>query len=175
MGEKRWYVIHTMSGYEERVKAHLQERIRSAGMEEYFEEILVPTEKVVDVVQGRKRVGSRSFFPGYVLVKMELNDSTWHLVRRTPRVTGFVGQGTRPVPVPDEQVQEIIRQMEEGALKPRVRFEPGDQVRIVDGPFTGFQGVVDEVKADRGRVRVMVSIFGRLTPVELDFMQLRRV
>ncbi len=174
--EKKWYVVHTYSGFENRVKASLEERIRNAGKEDFFDEILVPSEKVVEMFKGEKKTTSRKFFPGYILVKMNLNDETWHLVNNTPKVTGFVGGALTPPPVPTGEVDKIRLQMEEGAVKPKpkVSFERGENVRVIDGPFTNFNGVVDEVKPDKGKLRVLVSIFGRATPVELDFVQVEK-
>jgi transcriptional antiterminator NusG len=170
---QQWYVVHTYSGYENKVKAALEERIKSFGKEEYFSEILIPSEKVVEMVKGERRTSSRKFFPGYIFVKMELNDETWHIVRNTPKVTGFIGGRMKPTPISEEEVQEIIQQVNEGVLKPKPKFvfEKGDSVRVVDGPFTNFHGVVDEVRPEKGKLRVLVSIFGRATPVELDFVQ----
>lgn len=174
---KRWYIVHTYSGFEQKVKSSLEERIKAAGKSEYFGQILVPTEKVVELVKGERRSSSRKFYPGYILVQMELNDETWHLVRHTPKVTGFIGSQEKPIPLSDEEAQAIIQQMEEGAQKPRPKyqFEKGDEVRVVDGPFASFNGVVDQVIPEKGKVRVLVTIFGRSTPVELDFVQVHRL
>jgi transcriptional antiterminator NusG len=174
---KQWYIVHTYSGFEQKVKASLEERIRAAGKTEYFGPILVPTEKVVELVKGERRSSSRKFYPGYILVQMELNDETWHLVRHTPKVTGFIGSQEKPIPLSDEEAQAIIQQMEEGAQKPRPKyqFEKGDEVRVVEGPFASFNGVVDQVIPEKGKVRVLVTIFGRSTPVELDFVQVHRL
>ncbi len=173
---KKWYVVHTYSGYENRVKAALEEKIKALGKEDKIGEILVPSEKVVEMVRGVKRTGSRKFFPGYILVEMELTDETWHLVKSIPKVTGFVGGRKSPSVLSDEDVKKITRQMEEGAVrpKPKILFEKGENVRVVDGPFTNFTGIVDEVKPDKGKLRVLVSIFGRPTPVELDFVQVEK-
>jgi len=173
---RRWYILHTYSGFEEQVKASLQERIKAAGQEEYFGEILVPTEQVVEMVKGAKKTSSRKFFPGYILVNVDLNDETWHTVRGTPKVTGFVGNDLHPEPLSDEDAMKIISRIKDGALKPKpkVTYEVGDLVRVTDGPFANFQGVVDEVYPDKGRVRVMVSIFGRETPVELEYIQVTK-
>lgn len=169
----QWYVVHTYSGYENKVKTALQERIKSFGKEAFFSEILIPSERVVELVKGEKRTSSRKFFPGYIFVKMELNDETWHIVKNTPKVTGFIGGRMKPTPISEREVEEIIQQVNEGVLKPKPKFvfEKGDSVRVIDGPFTNFNGVVDEVKPEKGKVRVLVSIFGRATPVELDFVQ----
>ena len=173
---KQWYVVHTYSGYENRVKEMLQERIKVNNKTEFFGEVLVPSENVVELVKGEKKTTSRKFFPGYILVNMYLNDETWHIVKNTPKVTGFVGEGNKPTPVSENDVKEIINQITQGTLKPKPKtvFEKGDNVRIVDGPFTNFNGLVDEVKPDKGRLRVLVSIFGRATPIELDFLQVKK-
>ncbi|MDP2683077.1 MAG: transcription termination/antitermination protein NusG [Deltaproteobacteria bacterium] len=173
---KKWYAVHTYSGYENKVKATLQERVKSNKMEEYFSEVLVPSEKVIGLVKGEKKTTSRKFFPGYILVNMELNDETWHLVKNTPKVTGFVGGTTTPPAISEEEVKKITHQMEEGAVrpKPKVLFDRGENVRVVDGPFTNFTGIVDEVKPEKGKLKVLVSIFGRATPVELDFVQVEK-
>jgi transcription termination/antitermination protein NusG len=174
--DKKWYVVHTFSGYEQKVKAALEERIRSLGKEQQFGEILVPVEKVMELVKGKKKTSSRKFFPGYILVQMALDDETWHVVKETPKVTGFVGGSTHPAPVSDEEVKAITQQMEEGAIKPkpRVLFSVGESVKVVDGPFVDFNGIVEEVRPEKGKLRVLISIFGRATPVELDFVQVER-
>jgi transcription termination/antitermination protein NusG len=171
----RWYGVHTYSGYENKVRLSLVERIKNHEMEEQFGEILIPSETVVEMKKGEKRTSSRKFFPGYILVNMELNDDTWHVVKETARVTGFVG-GNNPVAIPDEEVAKITKRIVEGAEKPRpkVQFEVGETVRVVDGPFLNFAGVVEDVKPDKAKLRVMVSIFGRATPVELEFMQVEK-
>ena len=170
---RHWYIVHTYSGFEEKVKTTLLERIKQAGQEEMFGEILVPTEQVLEMIKGSRKTSERKFFPGYILVNMELNDETWHTVRSTPKVTGFVGNDRNPPFLSDADAMKIIGRIKDGALKPKpkVMFDVGDSVRVVDGPFANFQGVVDEVFPDKGRVRVMVSIFGRSTPVELEFVQ----
>jgi len=172
---KKWYGVHTYSGFENKVKLNLFERIKNEGMEDFFEIILIPSETVVELKKGEKKTSSRKFFPGYILVKMELTDETWHIVKETSKVTGFVG-GNTPFPIPDEEVNKITRRMEEGAEKPRpkVLFEVGETVRVVDGPFLNFSGVVEDVKPDKGKLRVTVTIFGRATPVELEFMQVEK-
>ncbi|NIA04446.1 MAG: transcription termination/antitermination protein NusG [Proteobacteria bacterium] len=173
---KNWYIIHTHTGFEDKVRTALIERIHLAGQEDLFGEILVPTEKVVEMVKGSRKTSLRKFFPGYILVSMELNDETWHTVQETPRVTGFVGDNLNPQPLPEQDALKIIGRIEEGAStpKPKVVFEEGDVVRVIEGPFANFQGVVDDVYPDKGRVRVMVSIFGRSTPVELEYMQVSK-
>ena len=172
---KKWYGVHTYSGFENKVRLNLRERIKNEGMEECFDEILIPSETVVELKKGEKRTSSRKFFPGYILVKMELNDETWHIVKETAKVTGFVG-GNTPFPIADDEVNKITRRMEEGAEKPRpkVLFEVGETVRVIDGPFLNFSGIVEDVKPDKGKLRVTVSIFGRSTPVELEFMQVEK-
>jgi len=173
---RSWYILHTYSGFEEQVKTALQERIKAAGQEEFFGEILVPTEQVVEMVKGSKKTSSRKFFPGYILLNVDLNDETWHTVRGTPKVTSFVGDDLHPQPLPDADAMKIIGRIKDGALKPKpkVMYEAGDSVRVTEGPFANFQGVIDEVFPDKGRVRVMVSIFGRETPVELEFIQVTK-
>jgi len=174
---KRWYVVHAFSGYEAKVKASLLERIERFGMQDYFGEILVPTEEVVEMRGGQQRRSERKFFPGYVLVNMELTDETWHLVKDTPQVLGFIG-GTedKPAPITQKEADAILQRVQEGAEKPRpkVLFEPGEVVRVIDGPFNDFNGVVEEVDYDKSRLKVSVSIFGRSTPVELEFGQVEK-
>ena len=172
---KKWYGVHTYSGFENKVRLNLLERIKNEGVEDFFEEILIPSETVVELKKGEKKTSSRKFFPGYILIKMELTDETWHIVKETSKVTGFVG-GNTPFPIQDEEVNKIARRMEEGAEKPRpkVQFEVGETVRVVDGPFLNFSGVVEDVKPDKGKLRVTVTIFGRATPVELEFMQVEK-
>lgn len=171
-----WYVVHTYSGYEQKAKKALEERIRQHGVDQYFEQVLLPQENVVEVKKGVKRMAKRHFFPGYILVRMELNESTWHIVKGTPKVTGFVGGSMTPPVVPDEEIARITSQIEEGTLKPKakVEFEKGENVRVVSGPFQTFTGVVDEVNESKGKLRVLVSIFGRATPIELDFTQVEK-
>ena len=176
MGDMKWYGVHTYSGYENKVKLNLEERIRMMGAAEFFGEILIPSETVVELKNGERRTSSRKFFPGYILVRMELNNETWHIVKDTPKVTGFVGGGTTPPAIPDEDVAKITTRMEEGVErpKPKVEFEVGETVRVIDGPFLNFTGVVEDVKPDRAKLKVMVSIFGRVTPVELEFIQVEK-
>jgi transcription termination/antitermination protein NusG len=173
---KKWYVVHTYSGFENKAKKSLEERIKQYALEEFFGDILIPMENVVEMVKGEKRSSKRKFFPGYILVQMELNDRSWHLVKNTPKITGFVGNATNPPAVSEQEIARLTTQLSEGALKPKpkVEFEEGDNVRVVDGPFSNFNGTVEEVNPDKGRVRVLVSIFGRATPVELDFMQVEK-
>jgi transcriptional antiterminator NusG len=181
---KKWYVIHTYSGYEHKAKAALEERIRALKMEDKFGrdaqgnfEILVPVEKVTELGKGgQRKISSRKFFPGYIFVNMDLTDDTWHLIRNTPKITGFVGHSTAPPEVPESEVRDMREQMQEGALKPKpkVLFEVGESVKVVDGPFQDFNGTVEEVRPEKGKVRVLISIFGRATPVELDFIQVEK-
>lgn len=174
---KRWYVIHAYSGYEKKVKTALEERVRLSKYADYFEEILVPSEEVIELRNGKKVTSERKFYPGYVLVRMELNDDTWHLVNEIPKVTGFLGGGGRPQPLSDREVGQILKQVEDGLEKPKpkVTFAVGESVRVVDGPFVSFNGTVEEVDEDKTRLKVSVSIFGRATPVELDFVQVEKV
>lgn len=172
----KWYGVHTYSGFENKVKLNLEERIRAMGLEELFGEILIPSETVVEMKKGEKKTSTRKFFPGYILVQMELNNETWHVVKDTPKITGFVGGGVTPPSIPDEDVAKITARMEEDVErpKPKVAFEVGETVRVVDGPFLNFTGVVEDVKPDKGKLKVMVSIFGRVTPVELEFIQVEK-
>lgn len=172
----RWYVVHTYSGYEQKARLALKERVRQQKMLDKFSKVLIPSENVIELVRGQKKTTSRKFFPGYMLVQMILDDNSWHLVKGTARITGFVGNALNPPPVPEEEVARITTQMQEGTLRPRpkVEFEEGESVRVIDGPFVNFNGVVEEVKPDKGKLRVMVSIFGRSTPVELDFVQVEK-
>ncbi len=173
----RWYVVQAFSGFKAQVKRSLEERIERFGMQDHFGEILVPTEEVVEMKDGQKRKSERKFFPGYVLVQMDLNDEAWHLVKAVPRVLGFIG-GTadRPAPISDKEADAILQRMQEGAEKPRpkVLFEVGEMVRVIDGPFNDFNGVVEEVNYDKSRLLVAVQIFGRSTPVELEFHQVEK-
>ena len=177
-GSKRWYVVHVYSGMEKSVQKTLHERINRAGMQDLFSQILVPTEEVVEVRGGKKATTERRFFPGYVLVEMEMTDETWHLVKNTNKVTGFLGgSGSRPAPISAKEVEKIMQQMQDGVDKPRpkVLFEVGELVRVKEGPFTDFNGSVEEVNYDKNRLRVSVTIFGRATPVELEFGQVEKV
>ncbi|MDH5180212.1 MAG: transcription termination/antitermination protein NusG [Gammaproteobacteria bacterium] len=173
----RWYVVHAYSGFEQHVKRSLIERIKLAGMEDKFGDVLVPTEEVVEMRDGQKRKSDRKFFPGYVLVQMEMNDETWHLVKDVPKVMGFIGGSSdKPAPITDKEAESILNRVQEGTEKPRpkVLFETGEVVRITDGPFNDFNGVVEEVDYDKNRLRVEVSIFGRSTPVDLEFSQVEK-
>jgi len=174
---KRWYVVHVYSGMEKSVQRALVDRIARAGLENNFGQILVPSEEVVEVKGGKKSISERRIFPGYVLVEMDLTDDTWHLVKSTPRVTGFLGgAGNRPAPISEKEVEKILSQMEEGVEKPRpkILFEVGEMVRVKEGPFADFNGNVEEVNYEKSKVRVSVTIFGRSTPVELDFAQVEK-
>lgn len=175
--ELKWYIVHTYSGFEDKVKKSLEERIESFDQQDFFGRILVPTEQVVELKKGQKKTTSRKFYPGYILVEMNLNEETWHTVRNTAKVTGFVGGEVKPTPVSDEEAERVIHQMEEGINKPKARyhFEEGEEVRVIDGPFTNFQGTVSEVKPEKEKLRVLITIFGRPTPVELDFIQVTTI
>jgi transcriptional antiterminator NusG len=173
----QWYVVHAYSGFEKSVQRALKERIERGGMQDSFGEILVPVEEVVEMKGGQKKTTERKFFPGYVLVQMEMNDDSWHLVKSTPKVTGFVGgTANKPAPISEREVQGILQQMQEGVEKPRpkVTFEAGELVRVIDGPFNEFNGTVEEVNYEKSKLRVSVTIFGRATPVELDFSQVEK-
>ena len=173
---KLWYGVHTYSGYESKVKLNLEERIRTLDAEEMFGEILIPAETVVELKKGERKTSTRKFFPGYILIEMELDSETWHIVKDTPKVTGFVGGGLTPPPIPEDEVTLILNRMAEGEdrPKPKVEFEAGETVRVIDGPFLNFTGVVEDVNPDRAKLKVMVSIFGRVTPVELEFIQVEK-
>jgi transcription termination/antitermination protein NusG len=173
----RWYVIHVYSGFEKKVATAVREQAEQKGLSERFEEILVPTEEVVEVKRGAKVSSERKIFPGYVLIKMDLDDETWHLVKNTAKVTGFLGGRGKPLPISDAEAARIIHQMQEGIERPKpsITFEIGEQVRVSDGPFTSFNGVVEEVDEEKSRVKVAVSIFGRATPVELEYSQVEKV
>ena len=174
---KQWYIIHTYSGFEQKVKESLRQRTEALGMEEVIGDILIPMEEVVEMREGRKVVSSKKFFPGYILVNMEMSDQAWHVVKNTPKVTGFVGSGTTPTPLSQEEVDRIINQVVVSQEKPKPKFvfKEGEHVRIIDGPFSNFTGSVEEVNADKNTLKVMVTIFGRSTPVELDFLQVEKV
>jgi transcriptional antiterminator NusG len=173
---KQWYVVHTYAGFEHKAKLALEERIKSLGKQEAFEQVLVPSENVVEIRKGQKRTTTRKFFPSYILVKMDLSDDTWLLVKNTPKITGFVGSTSNPPAIPEEEVLRITQQIDDGQLKPKLKFtyEKGDSVRVVDGPFNTFNGVVEEVNVEKGRLKVLVSIFGRATPVDLEFTQVEK-
>ena len=174
---KNWYVVHTYSGFEGRVKTSIEDRARGTGLGEKIGQVLVPTENVVEIRDGKKRISAKKFFPGYVLVEMDLDDETVQLVKGTPKVTGFIGGGERPAPLGQEEVENLLKQIHTGTTTPRekLRFSKGDSVRIIDGPFLGFNGMVDEADADHAKLKVLVSIFGRPTPVELVYAQVERL
>jgi transcription termination/antitermination protein NusG len=174
---KRWYVVHVYSGFEKKIAQQIKEQAAQSGLADQFEEVLVPTEQVMEVRRGQKVNTEHKFFPGYVLVKMDLTDDAWHLVKNTPKVTGFLGSKTKPSPISEAEAIRILKQNQEGVerARPAVLFEIGEQVRVADGPFTSFNGVVEEVDEDRSRLKVAVSIFGRATPVELEFTQVEKV
>lgn len=171
-----WYVVNTYSGFEMNAKKNLEERIRANDLIDRFGQVLIPQETVVELVRGQKKTSTRKFFPGYMLVQCDLDDETWHLVNGTPKVTGFVGDPRNPSPLAPHEVENLLKQMEGGAARPRpkVQFEQGDAIKVIDGPFTDFNGTVDEVRPDKGKLRVLISIFGRNTPVELDFVQVEK-
>ncbi len=170
-----WYVIHTYSGYENKVKQNLMHRIETMEMQEQIFRVIVPTEEEIEIKNGQRRTVHKKVFPGYVLVQMRMNDNSWYVVRNTPGVTSFVGHGNRPTPLEESEVKAILKQMEEEAPKVRVSYQVGQAIKITDGPFTDFEGIVDAIDHDRGRVRVLVSFFGREAPVELDFLQVTRL
>lgn len=175
--DKQWYVVQAYSGFENQVTRSLEEHIKNAHMEDKFGEILVPTEEVVEMKGGQKRTTQRKFFPGYVLVRMEMNDETWHLVKSVPKVSGFIGgSGNKPTPITDKEADSILKQVQEGVEKPKPKFSfaAGEEVRVIDGPFADFNGMVEDVNPDKNKLRVSVSIFGRMTPVELDFSQVEK-
>ena len=172
---RHWYVIHTYSGYENMVKQNLMHRIETMEMQEQIFRVIVPTEEEIEIKNGQRRTVHKKVFPGYVLVQMRMNDNSWYVVRNTPGVTSFVGHGNRPTPLEDNEVKAILKQMEEEAPKVRVSYQVGQAIKITDGPFTDFEGIVDAIDHERGRVRVLVSFFGREAPVELDFLQVARL
>ncbi len=174
---KRWYVLHVYSGFEKKVAQSIKEAAAKRGLDQYIEEIMVPTEEVVEVRRGQKVNAERKFFPGYVLIKMDMNDEAWHIVKNTPKVTGFLGGSNKPHPISEVEANRLMKQMVEGAERPRpsITFEIGEQVRVCDGPFNSFNGTVEEIDEGRSRLKVLVSIFGRATPVELEFSQVEKV
>ncbi len=175
--DKKWYIVHAYSNFERKVAESIKEKAQAAGLGDAFEEILVPTEKVVEVRRGRKVDAERKFFPGYVLVKMEMTDQAYHLIKNTPKVTGFLGSGDKPMPISEKEAMAILQQVQEGVdhPKPSVSFEVGEKVRVADGAFQSFEGIVEEVDEERSRLKVEVSIFGRATPVELEYGQVEKV
>lgn len=174
---KGWYVVHTQTGFENRVEKHIMERARLAGKQDAITQVFVPTENVSEVKDGKKRITTRKFFPGYVLVEMEMNDDNWYIVRNTPGVTGFVSASSAPMKIDQEEVMQLMRQTEEKQekLQPKVNFEKGENVKIIEGPFLSFSGIIEEVHPDKGKLKVMVSIFGRSTPVELEYWQVEKM
>lgn len=175
-GDAKWYVVHAYSGFEKKVADAIKEQARQKGLEHLFDEVLVPTEEVVELRRGQRVSSERKFFPGYVLVKMRLTDESWHLVKNTPKVTGFLGGRGKPQPISEREAERILQQVQEGVERPKpsVTFEVGEQVRVIDGPFTSFSGTIEEVDQERARVKVAVSIFGRSTPVELEYTQVEK-
>lgn len=173
----RWYILHVYSGFESKVKASLEERIALFPHPEKFGEIVVPTEQVVELVKGKRKTSSRKFYPGYILIQLQLDDETWHIVNSTDKVSGFLGGREKPAPISDEEAGSILSRMQAGQLKPKPKyfFESGDEVRVIDGPFTNFNGTVEDVNPEKGKIKVLVSIFGRATPVELEFVQVTKL
>lgn len=174
---KKWYVIHTQTGSEEKVKASIERRAEAKSMKELISQILIPTEQVSEVKEGKKKISQRKFFPGYIMIEMELTDEAWYLVKNAPGVTGFIGERTKPVALREEEVQTILKQAEDRKVKPtpKVIFEKGESVRVTDGPFTNFNGVIEEINPDKGKLKVSVTIFGRSTPVELEYWQVEKL
>jgi len=173
--QQLWFAIHTYSGYEERVKKNLEQRLKSLDMEDEVTEVVIPTEEEIEVKNGQRRTVNRKIMPGYVLIQMTMTDNSWSLVRNTPGVTGFVGSGNKPVPLKDEEVGRILKQMEEEAPRVKVSFRKGQSIRVTDGPFIDFVGIVDEISTEKGKVKVLLTLFGRETPVELDFLQVDKL
>jgi len=173
----KWYVVHVYSGFEQKVKKALEEKIASSPYSDKFGEIVVPTEQIVELVKGKRKMSSRKFYPGYILIQMEMDDQAWHIVNSTDKVTGFLGGRDRPSPISEEEAQQILKRMEAGKAspKPKYFFEPGDEIRVIDGPFTNFNGIVEDVNPEKGKIKVLVSIFGRSTPVELEFVQVTKL
>lgn len=177
MSSPRWYVLHTQTGVEAKVKSSLESRAENTGLRQLIHQILIPTERVSEVKEGKKRITERKFFPGYILVQMELTDDSWYLVKNTPGISGFVGSGKTPIPLSEEEVQQILRQQEEKTTKPKpkVEFASGESVRVKEGAFANFNGTIEEVNPNRGKLKVMVAIFGRQTPVELEYWQVEKI
>jgi len=173
----KWYVLHVYSGFESKVKLALEERIAASPYPDKFDEIMIPTEQVVELVKGKRKTSSRKFYPGYILIRMELDEQTWHLVNNTDKVSGFLGGREKPAPLSDEEAERILNRMQSGQVKPQPKyfFEAGDEIRVTDGPFTNFNGTVEEVNPEKGKIKVLVSIFGRSTPVELEFVQVTKL
>jgi len=177
MQEKKWYVVHTQTGYEAKVKDGLFHRIETMGLQEFFGEILIPMEDISEIRSGQKKVSQRKFFPGYIFIEMVMNDEAWYLVKNTPGVSGFVGAGRKPVPLKEKEVAGIVKEMEERKArpKPKVEFEKGDGVKVISGPFLNFSGIVEEISPDKGKLKITVSIFGRSTPMELEYWLVEKV
>ncbi len=171
----KWYIVHVYSGFEAKVMKALEDRIAASPHKEKFGEIVVPTEQVVELVKGKRKTSSRKFYPGYILVRMELNDETWHIVNNTDKVSGFLGGRDKPAPISDAEADQILSRMQAEKPKPKYLFETGDEVRVIDGPFTNFNGTVEDVNPEKGKIKVLVSIFGRSTPVELEFVQVTKL
>ncbi len=174
--EKKWYIVHTQSGSELKAKENLREIIKIKKVGEFFDEILIPSEEVEELIKGEKKKKSKKYFPGYILVKMELTNETWHVVKDTPKISGFVGNAQNPTPLGEDEVKKITNQISEGVLKikPKEAFEKGENIRVIEGPFSNFNGIIEDVKPDKRKLKVLVSIFGRSTPVELDFTQVEK-
>jgi len=174
---KNWYVVHTQTGLEDKVKTSLEKKINSGGLQEVISKVIIPTEQVSEVRSGKKRISQRKFFPGYLMVEMELNEATYFLIKSTPGVTGFIGLGKKPMPLPQTEVESILKRTQETQVKPspKVVFDKGEAVRVTEGPFVNFNGTIDEVHPEKGKVKVSVSIFGRATPVELEYWQVEKV
>lgn len=172
---KQWYIVHTYSGYEERVKRALEQRVKFMDAEDKIFQIVIPTEDEIEIRSGQRRTVTKKVFPGYVLVQMRMNDDSWNVVRNTPGITGFVGGGNKPTPIAEEEVNAILKQMVDGSPQVKVGFRKGESVRVVDGPFTDFVGLVDEINMGKGKVKVLLTLFGRETSVELDFLQVERM
>lgn len=177
MSQPKWYVVHIQTGMENKVKASLESRAEIAGLKTAIHQVLIPTEKVSEVKEGKKRISERKFFPGYILIRMELTDDSWYLIKNTPGISGFVGSGKTPIPLPDEEVDQILRQQEEKTHKPKpkVEFTSGESVRVKEGAFANFNGTIEEVNPNRGKLKVMVTIFGRSTPIELEYWQVEKI
>ncbi len=175
--DKAWYVIHTYSGFENKVKISIEQRLKHLGLEDHVSKILIPTEDIFELRKGQKQLSTRKFFPGYVMIEMEMSEDVWYAIKNTPKVTGFLGSGNKPTPMSQEEVEAILNQMESGRSKPKpkILFEKGERVKIIDGPFASFTGQVDGINMDREKLNVLVSIFGRSTPVELDFYQVEKI
>lgn len=173
----KWYILQVYSSFENRVKMALEEKVAASPYSSKFAEIIVPTEQIVELVKGKRKTSLRKFYPGYILIRMDLNNETWHIVNSTDKVSGFLGNKDKPTPITDEEAEKILSRMESGKIKPQPKyfFEPGDDIRVTDGPFTNFNGTVEEVNPEKGKIRVLVSIFGRSTPVELDFVQVTKL